>query len=103
MMIGTMTCPQLDTELTQLTFSGNKVTKQESEYLGQLLRTNRFLTHLVSTGRLPDVIISIQLTPSLPQPVKFPGWKVHTYTPANSIFDGPITNLPSIRSVLIEL
>ena len=24
-------------------------------------------------------------TPSLPQPVKFPGWKVHKYTPANNI------------------
>ena len=28
------------------------------------------------------------LTPSLPQPVKFPGWKMLTNTPANSIFDG---------------
>ena len=34
--------------------------------------------------------------PSLPQPVKFPGGKVHTYTPANSISDGPITNLLSV-------
>ena len=28
------------------------------------------------------------LTPSLPQAVKFPGGKVLTYTPADSIFDG---------------
>ena len=25
------------------------------------------------------------VTPSLSQPVKFPGWKMHTYTPANSV------------------
>ena len=43
------------------------------------------------------------LTPSLPQPVKFRGWKVHTYTPANSIFDGPITNGLSILTILIEI
>ena len=34
--------------------------------------------------------------PRSPQPLKFPGWKVHTWTPSNSIFDGPITNLLSI-------
>ena len=34
--------------------------------------------------------------PSLPQPVNFPGGKVHTYTPANSISDGPITNRLSV-------
>ena len=44
-----------------------------------------------------------RLTPSLPQPVKFPGWKVHTYTPPNSIFDGPITNLLWILSIFIEI
>ena len=38
-------------------------------------------------------------TPSLPRPVKFPVWKMHTYTPPNSIFDGPITNLLSILSI----
>ena len=43
------------------------------------------------------------LTPSLPQPVKFPGRKVHTYMPANSIFDGPIANLFLILCVLIEV
>ena len=36
------------------------------------------------------------LTPSLPQPV-------HTYTPADSVFDGPITNLLSILRILIEI
>ena len=44
----TMACAQLDTELTQLDMSGSKFSRQESEYLGQLLKTNRFLTHLVS-------------------------------------------------------
>jgi len=28
---------------------------------------------------------------------------VHTYTPANSIFDGPVTNLLSIPYILIEV
>ena len=41
------------------------------------------------------------LTPSLSQPVKFLGWKVHAYKPPNSIFDGPITNIISILSILI--
>ena len=43
------------------------------------------------------------LTPSLPQRVTFPGWKVHTYTPANSVFDGPVTNLLSVQCILIEI
>ena len=43
------------------------------------------------------------LTPSLPQPVRFPGSKVHTYTLANSMFDGPITNLLLILSILMEV
>ena len=33
------------------------------------------------------------LTHSLPQLVKFPGWKMITYTTAKSVFDGPVTNL----------
>ena len=45
---------------------------------------------------------SLSLTPSLPLPVKFLGRKVHTYTPANSIFDSPITNLLSVLRILIE-
>ena len=32
-----------------------------------------------------------------------PGWKVHTYAPANSIFDGPITDLLSTLCILIEV
>ena len=28
---------------------------------------------------------------------------MHTYTPANSIFDGPITNLLSVLSILIDV
>ena len=43
------------------------------------------------------------LTPSLPQRVTFPGWKVHTYTPANSIFYGPVTNLLSVLCILIGI
>ena len=35
------------------------------------------------------------LTPSLSQLVKFHRWKVHPYTPANSIFSGTVTNLLS--------
>ena len=43
------------------------------------------------------------LTPLLPQPVRFLGRKVHTYMPANSIFDGPVTNLLSVLCILIEV
>ena len=43
------------------------------------------------------------LTLSLPQPVKFPGWKMYAYMPADNIFDGPITNLLSILNILIEI
>ena len=46
---------------------------------------------------------SQSLTSSLPQPVQVPGWKVYTYTPADSIFDGPVTNLLSILCILIEV
>ena len=46
-------------------------------------------------------------TPSLPRPVTFLGWKVHTHThthtPANSIFDGPITNLLSVPCIVAEI
>ena len=44
-----------------------------------------------------------KLTPSLLQPVKVLGWKVHTCKLANSFFDGPITNLLSILSTFIEI
>ena len=43
------------------------------------------------------------LTPSLSQPVKFPGWKVHTCTPPDAVFDGPITNLHSALCILLEI
>ena len=43
------------------------------------------------------------LTPSLPQPVTFPGWKAHTCKLANSTFDDPITNLLLILCILIEV
>ena len=34
---------------------------------------------------------------------KFSGMKVHTDTPANSIFDGPITSLLSVLCILVEV
>ena len=40
------------------------------------------------------------LTSSLPQRVTLPGSKRQTYTPANSIFDGPISNLLSVLCIL---
>ena len=43
------------------------------------------------------------LTPSLPQPVQFSGSEMLIYTPANSIFDGPVTNLLSIQCILIDV
>ena len=42
-------------------------------------------------------------TLSLSQPVKFPGWKAHVYTPAKSIFDNSITNLLLILRVFLEI
>ena len=51
---------------------------------------------------LATVFIS-SLTPLLPQPVKFPGRKVHTCTPADSIFDDHITNILSTLWNLIEI
>ena len=43
------------------------------------------------------------LTPSLPRPVNFPDWKAHNYTPANNIFDGPVTNLLSKLCILVKV
>ena len=43
------------------------------------------------------------LTPSIPQPLKCPGRKVHIYTPLSSIFDGPVTNLLSMLCILTEI
>ena len=50
----------------------------------------------------PRLQASEDLTPSLPRPVKVPGWKC-TDIPANSIFSGPITHLPSMLCVLIKI
>ena len=41
------------------------------------------------------------LTPSLPEPVKFPVSKVQTYRHANCIFDGPVPNILSVLCILI--
>ena len=46
------------------------------------------------------LLCPLQLTPSLPQPVKFPGWKVHICTPAYRIISSPITNLLSVLFIL---
>ena len=45
---------------------------------------------------------NVVLTPSLPQPVKCPGWKVHNDMPANSILSHPITNLLSVLCILMQ-
>ena len=52
--------------------------------------------------QLPQTAI-LCLTPSLPQTVKSPGWKVHRYSPENSMLDGPVTNLLSILCILLEI
>ena len=49
------------------------------------------------------VLSLYQLPPSLTQPVKFPGWKMHTYVPADSLFDDPIKNLLSTLCSLTEI
>ena len=62
-------------------------------------RAEHAVGHSGSHALLPDkssewVQLTLSaLTPLLPKRVKFQESKVHTYTPANSIFDGPITNL----------
>ena len=67
------------------------------------------LTHLIKTQMVGKkrkkrmLHNTIILTPSLPQPVKFLGSKMHTYMPQNSICDGPTINLLSIRCILIEI
>ena len=45
----------------------------------------------------------LTLTSSLPQPAKFPGGKVDMYTPADSIFDGPVTNLSTLYILIAIL
>ena len=46
--------------------------------------------------------VVLNLTPSLPQPVKFPAERC-TDAPANSMFSGPVTHLLSVLCVLMEL
>ena len=45
----------------------------------------------------------MNINPSLPQPVKCPCWKVHTYTHADRVFDGPVANLLSVLCILMEI
>ena len=57
-----------------------------------------------STTFLCRLALVSELTPSLPQPVKFPWLKsAHTYTPANSIFASPVANLLSILCIWAEI
>ena len=51
----------------------------------------------------PEYGTSTCLTPYLPKLVKYPGWKVHSYKLANSIFDGPIITLLLILYILVEV
>ena len=39
---------QNDTDLVQVDLSGNPTTAKEASYIGELLKTNKFITHLVS-------------------------------------------------------
>ena len=39
----------------------------------------------------------------MPQPVIYPGYKVHTYASSNSIFDGLVINLLSVLCILMEI
>ena len=49
------------------------------------------------------LLCPLQLSHSLPQPVKLPGWKVHICTLAYSIISSPITNLVSILCILVAI
>ena len=42
------------------------------------------------------------VTPSLSQPVKFPGWKVHAHA-CDQIFSSPISNFNTVRSMKLRL
>ena len=46
---------------------------------------------------------SFLLNPFTAQPVEISGWKVPTYSPPNSILDGPIGTLLSILCILIKI
>ena len=48
-------------------------------------------------------MVFLKLTPSLPQPVNFLGRKVHAHMPVDGMLDGPITNLLSVLSILMEI
>ena len=58
----------------------------------------KFNTLAASVDQIADGLI-LQLTSSLLQPVKFPGCKMPTYTPANSIFDGHATDKFTFNTV----
>ena len=49
------------------------------------------------------LLCPLQLIPSLPQPGKLPGWKVHICKPAYSRISSPITNLVSILCILVAI
>ena len=57
--------------------------------------------NIVNRQNVVNVCIYVCLTHSLPQPAKFPVSKVQTYTHANCIYGGPVTNIPSILCILI--
>jgi len=65
------------------------------------IRHPSFLNHEMMCA-IRQISSNNLFTLSLPQPVKFPGLKVHTYTPATSISDGPITGLLPILCILVE-
>ena len=67
----------------------NKHAKQKGSFQW---KDNEFIAWCISMPvlkcqyQLPSLIFPGKLTLLLPQSVKFPGLKVHTYTPANSIW-----------------
>ena len=73
-----------------------RLQKQVMSFYNQLLK-NWVLGHWSRIGSYHS------FNPFTAPACKFLGWKVHTYTPANSIFDGPIRNLLSILRILTEI
>ena len=67
-------------------------------YITEILRNAlKSCSHAQSTQDLQtsadfNTLVWNAITPRLPQPVKFLGWKVHAYMPANTIFGGPVSS-----------
>ena len=82
----------IERELLYSKITGISITLFVNQCL--IVNCDRKCNHRLLPVLLLRSLLSL-LTPSLPHPVKFLGWKVHTYTPETVHLIGPITNLLS--------